>query len=281
AFSLCSASCVGEKWRLKHKLPKNPTSYGPYVDLADWSFADGRPGALWRNQRNRILQQKQVAEEIYRHMEEIDFAVARHQKLQYEAEEAHQQKVEQKLKPKGELQKKVSSSVAIANRTLEQPDHSDFITLCQNLNMGQYLCLDLSIDPDTQQPRGCTKENVALVNCTAAEGILCTETNSSVFKRPIPCKWTNGHSFETALLLSVFLGMFGVDRFYLGYPAIGILKFCTLGFMFLGQLIDIILIATQVLRPSDGSHYVINYFGPQLEILSSNNMTYKLPQGDW
>lgn len=40
--------------------------------------------------------------------------------------------------------------------------------------------------------------------------------------------------------------MFGLDRFYLGYPGIGLAKLCTLGFMFLGQLLDIILIAAQV-----------------------------------
>ena len=26
------------------------------------------------------------------------------------------------------------------------------------------------------------------------------------------CEWTNGYHFDTALLLSVFLGMFGADR---------------------------------------------------------------------
>ena len=91
----------------------------------------------------------------------------------------------------------------------------------------------------------------------------------------------NGYSFETALLLSVFLGMFGADRFYLGYPAIGLLKFCTLGFMFLGQLIDVILIATQVVGPADGSYYVIPYYGAGISIVKSDNFTYRLPQSDW
>lgn len=95
------------------------------------------------------------------------------------------------------------------------------------------------------------------------------------------CHFRNGYSFETTLLLSVFLGMFGVDRFYLGYPALGLAKFCTLGFMFLGQLIDIILIATQVVGPADGSSYVMPYYGPQLEIIRSNNWTYRLRQDDW
>ena len=52
-----------------------------------------------------------------------------------------------------------------------------------------------------------------------------------------------------------------VRRFYLGYPAVGLLKFSTLGFFFIGHLVDIVLIATQTLGPADGSHYVISYYG--------------------
>lgn len=93
--------------------------------------------------------------------------------------------------------------------------------------------------------------------------------------------FSNGYHFDTALLLSVFLGMFGVDRFYLGYPAIGLLKFCTLGFMFLGQLVDVILIATQVVGPADGSAYVIPFYGPGIAVVRSDNWTYRLPQDNW
>ena len=93
--------------------------------------------------------------------------------------------------------------------------------------------------------------------------------------------YRNGYSFETSLLLSIFLGMFGADRFYLGYPAIGLLKLCTLGFLFLGQFCDVILIATQTVRPADGSHYVMPYFGAGISVIRSNNFTYRLPQHDW
>jgi hypothetical protein len=41
------------------------------------------------------------------------------------------------------------------------------------------------------------------------------------FSINISCRWTNGHSFETAPLPSVFLGMFGINIFYLRYPALG------------------------------------------------------------
>lgn len=75
--------------------------------------------------------------------------------------------------------------------------------------------------------------------------------------------------------------MFGADRFYLGYPAMGLLKLCTLGFMFFGQLIDIILIATQIVGPADGSAYVIPYYGAGIRIQQSDNWTYRVPQDDW
>ncbi|XP_067127992.1 TM2 domain-containing protein biscotti [Centruroides vittatus] len=155
---------------------------------------------------------------------------------------------------------------------------------CSEILMGQYVCALPVIDPETQQPQGCTKENIAKVNCTTSAGIICkpgTGLNSTVFQKDIPCLYTNGYSFERALLLSIFLGMFGVDRFYLGYPAIGLMKLCTLGFMFLGHLIDVILIALQVVGPADGSNYMISYFGPKLTFLEMDNFTHIVPQDDW
>lgn len=64
---------------------------------------------------------------------------------------------------------------------------------CSQLRVGQYLCPDPDIDfidPKTQQPYGCTKENVAKVWCIAAEGLICLETKNSSFRGQIPCRWT-------------------------------------------------------------------------------------------
>lgn len=60
----------------------------------------------------------------------------------------------------------------------------------------------------------------------------------------------------TALLLSIFLGGLGVDRFYLGYTGMGVLKLLTAGGLGIISLIDIIQIATGKLKPADGSEYV-------------------------
>jgi TM2 domain-containing membrane protein YozV len=59
-------------------------------------------------------------------------------------------------------------------------------------------------------------------------------------------------SFTTALLLSFFLGGFGVDRFYLGYTGLGVAKLLTLGGCGIWALIDFIMIAMRKVPSADG-----------------------------
>ena len=63
-------------------------------------------------------------------------------------------------------------------------------------------------------------------------------------------------SKTTALILSILLGELGIDRFYLGYTGLGILKLITGGGFFIWWLVDVILIATGKLTAKDGSELV-------------------------
>ncbi len=62
-------------------------------------------------------------------------------------------------------------------------------------------------------------------------------------------------SKTTAIILSVLLGQLGVDRFYLGYVGLGVVKLITCGGFGIWWLIDLIMICTGSLKPADGSEY--------------------------
>lgn len=150
---------------------------------------------------------------------------------------------------------------------------------CDSLLLGQYKCSNPQIDEKTQQPVNCTRNGVAKIACYPAVNVTCngnTYNGSEIgFYKDIDCKWTTNYQYKTALLLSIFLGFFGIDRFYLGYAAIGLLKLCTFGFMLFGYVIDLILILTQKLGPADGSSYIVDYYD-QIEHTSwpYNNNTF-------
>ena len=58
-------------------------------------------------------------------------------------------------------------------------------------------------------------------------------------------------SWLATLLLSIFLGEFGIDRFYLGKIGTGILKLITFGGFGIWWAIDIILIIAGIMTDKD------------------------------
>ncbi|XP_029424961.1 TM2 domain-containing protein 1 isoform X1 [Nannospalax galili] len=184
---------------------------------------------------------------------------------------------------------------------------------CEDLRVGQYICKEPKINNATQEPVNCTNFTAHgmvahvivpglaghrhgevgghlqsyAIKCFPAPNISCKDFSGNEthftgrevgFFKPISCRNVNGYSYRVAVALSLFLGWLGADRFYLGYPALGLLKFCTVGFCGIGSLIDFVLISMQIVGPSDGSSYIIDYYGTRLIRLSITNETFRKTQ---
>ena len=98
--------------------------------------------------------------------------------------------------------------------------------------------------------------SLAILYCALGMGILCfspvidNEQTLNIQRGTFTMTRKNK---LTAILLSIFTGCLGIDRFYLGYIGLGVLKLLTAGGLGFWALIDLIMICTGYLRPADGS----------------------------
>jgi TM2 domain-containing membrane protein YozV len=82
-------------------------------------------------------------------------------------------------------------------------------------------------------------------------GKMTDETGLPLAREPIV--GTPTRSQGTAFLLSLFAGVFGADRFYLGQTGLGVLKLLTFGGLGFWALIDQILIGMGKMRDAEGN----------------------------
>ncbi len=87
--------------------------------------------------------------------------------------------------------------------------------------------------------------------------VIALKSAQKMVKKSMPAEGEGGNSRSqlVALLLAIFLGVFGIHRFYLGYIGIGIIQLLTAGGCGIWYIIDIIMIITGDLGPKDGSNY--------------------------
>jgi TM2 domain-containing membrane protein YozV len=92
----------------------------------------------------------------------------------------------------------------------------------------------------------------AFIDCILAGlGILKDSEGNPLVREP--AVGTPVKSQSTAFLLSFFLGMLGIDRFYLGYTGLGILKLLTCGGFTIWAIIDMAIIGMGTMKDAQGN----------------------------
>lgn len=107
------------------------------------------------------------------------------------------------------------------------PDQAEFCTSCgQRPRLGTRYCWSCGAE-------------------TATQAEICVKCGARLTR-------TGEKDFLVALILSILVGTLGVDRFYLGYVGLGVLKLLTAGGCGIWWIVDIILIATDKLPDAQG-----------------------------
>ncbi|XP_028298928.1 TM2 domain-containing protein 3 isoform X2 [Gouania willdenowi] len=120
---------------------------------------------------------------------------------------------------------------------------------CWQLDPSQYRCSNSTNCMTVSCPR--ERYNAT---CNVLDHVHCLGRRR--FPKRLFCNWTGGYKWSTALALSVTLGGFGADRFYLGQWREGLGKLFSFGGLGIWTLIDVLLIGVGYIGPADGSLYI-------------------------
>jgi TM2 domain-containing membrane protein YozV len=106
------------------------------------------------------------------------------------------------------------------------------------------------------QPREKAPDEAFCSSCGAIikkEAEICPKCGVRQHRAPSSNRMDVSADWLTLLLLSIFLGELGIDRFYVGKIGTGILKLITLGGCGIWWLIDLILIICGKFTDSNGN----------------------------
>ncbi|KAL3992687.1 ATP-binding cassette, subfamily B (MDR/TAP), member 8 [Sarotherodon galilaeus] len=120
---------------------------------------------------------------------------------------------------------------------------------CWQLDPSQYRCTNSTNCMTVSCPR--KRYNAT---CDVLDHVHCLGRRR--FPKRLFCNWTGGYKWSTALALSITLGGFGADRFYLGQWREGLGKLFSFGGLGIWTLIDVLLIGVGYVGPADGSLYI-------------------------
>lgn len=123
---------------------------------------------------------------------------------------------------------------------------------CYQSDSQLHTCED-NVDCDSVAAAGSNRRQY-VANCSVPDSLICLGRRT--FSKQRNCNWTGGYKWTTALALSITLGGFGADRFYLGHWQEGIGKLFSFGGLGVWTLVDVVMVAIRYVGPADGSLYI-------------------------
>lgn len=121
------------------------------------------------------------------------------------------------------------------------------------LNINCRYCFQLPLSEITCEPVTDCQNQIKPFETPCYPKVKCM--GNSTFYRKVRCQ-SGTKSQKTAILLSLFLGGVGADRFYLGYIVEGVFKLLTVGGLGIGYFVDLVLIMTGYLGPKNGRGFI-------------------------